>query len=70
MKTKTARLVILTAILAVATSPILGVEIALTDEEKVKCVAEGGCGLVSYQWIKSKLEQEFERGKKACNSSV
>lgn len=70
MQTKTARLVILTAILAITAFPIVAVEIALTDEEKVKCEAEGGCGLVSYEWIKRKLEQEFERGKKACNSST
>ena len=61
---------ILFAVLAIATSPILGVEMVLTDEEQVKCSDEGGCGMVSLAWIKSKLAQEYERGRKACNSST
>jgi hypothetical protein len=61
---------VLFTVLAIATGPIFGVEMVLTDEEQVKCADEGGCGMVSLAWIKSKLAQEFERGRKACNSST
>lgn len=67
---KNARLLILSVILASITVPIAAVEIVLTDDEKTKCTAEGGCGMVSYAWLMRQLEKAFERGKAACNSST
>lgn len=61
---------VLFAVLFFVMGPITAAEINLTDEEKAKCAKEGGCGMVSQAWIMSQLEQAFQSGKKACNSST
>ena len=63
------RWIVMFAILFVITGPFAA-EIILTDEEKVKCADEGGCGMVSYAWIKKQVQDAFERGKVVCNSST
>lgn len=58
------------ALLLVASAT--AVEMNLTDEEKAKCAAEGGCVFASVSFIRQQLEQAFqagyERGRNACFS--
>lgn len=59
----------------VAVTPALGLELSgntftLTDDERAACREEGGCSLVTTEYVRKMLEDERKAGRASCGRST
>lgn len=66
------RKMIAVAMAALLAAAAFAADVSLTDEEKERCAAEGGCVFTSVQFVRQRLEAAFvagfEKGKAMCGS--
>lgn len=68
------RLIVLALAGALGTCPVVAVEVTMTQDEHDKCEAQGGCEVVTRDFIRGLLQRAYSEGhaagKSACRSSV
>lgn len=47
---------------ALMSAPVAALDVRMTDEERAACDAEGGCALVTREWVRQRVEAAFAAG--------
>lgn len=54
---------------ALASAPATAGRIEMTAEEHAQCEAEGGCIVITMQYIRNLMRESFDAGTKSCSAS-
>ena len=57
---------------ALMAAPVAALDVRMTDDERTACEAEGGCALVTREWMRQRVESAYMAGAReaACRKMV